>query len=119
MKFVTNNSSHSTLHTGYKEKCIGGRLNTKFLVLQIDNHLNWKNHIEQLIPKLSGTCCSIRLMVHIRNINTLISIYCAYLHSVIKYGTIFGVTMLSVERFSLCKRKSSELWLVLNPEHHV
>jgi hypothetical protein len=29
--------------------------NTKLLGLQTDNHLNWKNHIEQKIPKLSGT----------------------------------------------------------------
>jgi hypothetical protein len=29
-------------------------VNTKFLGLQIDNHLNWKNHIDQMVPKLSG-----------------------------------------------------------------
>jgi hypothetical protein len=28
----------------------------------------------------------------------------------------FGVTLPTVGRFSLYKRKSSELWLVLNPE---
>ena len=27
-----------------------------FLGLQIDNHLNWRNHIEQQIPKLSTAC---------------------------------------------------------------
>jgi hypothetical protein len=54
MKFITNNSSHSTLHIGYKDKYIEEIINTKLLGLQIDNHLNWKNHIEQMIPKL---CC--------------------------------------------------------------
>jgi hypothetical protein len=27
---------------------------SKFLDLQIDNHINWKNHIEQMILKLSA-----------------------------------------------------------------
>jgi hypothetical protein len=75
MKFITNTLSHSLLHTGYKEKCIEETVNTKCLGLQIDNHLNWKNHIEQMIAKLSGSCYAIRLMVHISDINTLKSIY--------------------------------------------
>ena len=45
MKFITKNSSHSTLHIRSKEKFIGERVSTKFLCLQIDNHINWKNHI--------------------------------------------------------------------------
>ena len=43
-----------------------------------------------MIPKLSGTCYAVRLMVHISNINILKSIYYAYFHSVIKYGIIMG-----------------------------
>jgi hypothetical protein len=70
MKFVTRNSSHSTLHFGYKEKYTEETVNTKFLGLQIDNHINWKNHIEETIPNLSGACYAIRLMVHISNMNT-------------------------------------------------
>jgi hypothetical protein len=89
MKFITNNSPHSTLRFGYKEKCTKETANTKFLGLQIDNHLNRKNHIEQTIPKLSGACYAITFIVHICNINTLKSIYYAYVHSVIKYGIIF------------------------------
>jgi len=54
MKFITKNSSHFTLHVGYKEKYVEETVNTKFLGLPIDNHINWKNHIEQMIPKLSG-----------------------------------------------------------------
>jgi hypothetical protein len=68
MKFITNNSSHSSLHIGYKEKYIEQTVNTKFLGLQTVNHINWKNHIEQMIPNLSEACNAIRSMVHISNI---------------------------------------------------
>jgi hypothetical protein len=40
MRFIIENSSHSTLYSGYKEKYIEERGNTKFLGLQIDNHIN-------------------------------------------------------------------------------
>jgi hypothetical protein len=50
IKSVTKNSSHSTSHIGYKEKYISEAVNIKFLCLQIDNHINWKNHIEEMIP---------------------------------------------------------------------
>jgi hypothetical protein len=69
--------------------------------------------------KLNGTCYAIRSTVHISKINAVISIYNAYFHSVIKYGTIFGVNLPTLCRFSLYKRKSSELWLEHNPEPHV
>jgi hypothetical protein len=81
MKFIIKNSSRSTLYIDYKEKYLGETLVTKFLGSQIDNHMNRKNRIEQTIPKLSAVCYAIRLMVHICNINTLRSIYCAYIHS--------------------------------------
>jgi hypothetical protein len=50
MKFITNNPSHSALRIGYKEEYIEETVNTKFLGLQIDNHLNWKinNNIKLL-----------------------------------------------------------------------
>ena len=70
-KFIAKNSSHSTLLFGYKEKYVEETVNTKFLGLQIDNHVNWKKCIEQMIPKLSGACYTIRSMVHTSNINTL------------------------------------------------
>jgi hypothetical protein len=89
MKFITNNSLYSTLHVAYKEKYIEEMVNTKFLGLQTDNHLNWKNHIQQMIPKLSGACYAVRSMVHISNTNTLKSIYYAYFHPLIKCGIIF------------------------------
>jgi hypothetical protein len=35
-------------------KYIKETVNTKFLGLQLDNFLNWKEHIDLVIPKLSG-----------------------------------------------------------------
>jgi hypothetical protein len=78
------------LYISYTEKDTEEMVNTKFHGLQMDNHLNWKNNIEKIIPKLSGACCALRLMVYIGNINTLKSIYYAYFHSIIKYGMVFG-----------------------------
>jgi len=71
MKFITKYSSHSTLLIGYKEKYVEETVNTKFLGLQVDNHINWKNHFKKMIPKLSGACYTVRSMVHTSNINTL------------------------------------------------
>jgi hypothetical protein len=39
IKFITKNSSHSMLHISYKARYIEETVNTKFLGLQIDNHL--------------------------------------------------------------------------------
>jgi hypothetical protein len=53
-------------------------INIEFFGLQIDNHLNWMNHISQIIPKLSS------------NTDTLKSICFACFDSIMKYGIIFG-----------------------------
>jgi len=74
MKFIAKNLSHSMLHIGYKEKYIKETVSTKFLGSQIDNQINWKNHIEQMTPKLSVACYALKLMVCISNINTLKSV---------------------------------------------
>jgi len=65
------NSSHSTLHVGCTEKYIEGAVKTKFLGLQMDNHINWTNHIAQTITNLKAASYAIRSMVHISNITTL------------------------------------------------
>ena len=78
MKFITNNSSHSMLHIGYKEKCTEETVHTQLLDIQIDSHINWKNHIEEMIPQLSGACYAVILMVHTSNINTEINLLCIF-----------------------------------------
>jgi len=43
-KFVTKSSTHSALCIGYIEKYTEEMVNSKFLGLQSDKHLKWKNH---------------------------------------------------------------------------
>jgi len=59
----------------FKKSIYGGYSKYKFFGLQIGNYLNWKNHTEQMIPKLIGECCAVRSTVHISNVNTLSSVY--------------------------------------------
>ena len=68
-KFVVNNSPHSALDIGCKENYIYRR-DGKYKIswMQTDKHLNWKDHNEELIPKLSAGCYAVRFTVHISNI---------------------------------------------------
>jgi hypothetical protein len=78
---------------------------TKFLGLQIDNHSNWKNHIDQLIPKLMQARYAVRSLLHISNTDMLKSIYFAYFHSLMKYGIIFwGISSDSKKVFTIQKK---------------
>jgi len=67
------NSSHSTLHIGYKEKYIEETNNT-FLGSEIDNHIKWKNCIKQVISKLSGAGLAVRSVVCTSNAHSQISV---------------------------------------------
>jgi hypothetical protein len=78
---------------------------TKLLGSQIDSHLNWKTHVNQLVPKLSGACYAVRSLSNISNIDTLKLIYVAYFHSLMKYVIIFcGNSRDSTKVFTLQKK---------------
>jgi hypothetical protein len=90
MKFTKTNSPQYISNICCNGKYIEESVNTKYLGLQIDNHLSWSNHIDKLIPKLSGACYSVRCMLHISNTKILKSIYFAYFHSYNEVWDNFG-----------------------------
>ena len=105
MKFVTINQPHCALTISYKDKCTEEVVNLKFFDIQIDNHLNWRNHTDQIIPRLSIAYYMVRQMCHICNNGTLRSIYFAYFHSVVSYGIIlWGNSSHSRKIFTLQKK---------------
>jgi hypothetical protein len=80
-------------------------INTKFLGLRTNNHLNWKKYIDIMVSKLGRACYAIRLMSHISSTDTLKSIYIAFFHSIMKYGiTFWGNSPKSKMIFTFQKR---------------
>jgi hypothetical protein len=57
--------------------------------MQIDNHLNWRNHIDPILPKFGAACFAVRKLFYMLNIDVLKMVYFAYFHSIMKYGIIF------------------------------
>jgi hypothetical protein len=68
-----------------------------------------------MIPKLSAACYAIRSMVHISNINTLKSIYCACFHSAIKYGIIFWGNSSNGGKIFALQKKMIRIMTVAQP----
>jgi hypothetical protein len=100
-----SNSPHCAVSIGYKEKYIKDTVYTKFLGLQIDNNIKWKNHIDQMIPKLTAACYDAKLTSHISNIIPIKLIYLASFLYMMKYGTIcWGNSFNSGKIFTLQKK---------------
>jgi hypothetical protein len=72
-----------------KKKIIIGINNTKFLGLELDKNICWKNHVQKILPKLSSACYLVRRTYPCCKSNTLTIIYFAYFHAVTEYGIIF------------------------------
>jgi hypothetical protein len=89
IKFNSSHFQEHSLPIFYRDKLLKEVTNVIFLGLGIDKHLNWKTHIEQMIPKLSSACYAVRSMFHFSTKDSLRMIYFAYFHSIMKYGIIF------------------------------
>jgi len=71
--------------------------------MHIDNHMNWKNH-DQIPPKLSAACFSIRNLIHTLNLDILHMVYFAYFRSELQYGIIWGNSTRADKVFKLQKK---------------
>jgi hypothetical protein len=67
--------------------------NVEFLGFEIDKLMEWKIHIEQIIPEMNNVCCAIILMYHSSNIDTHETIHCAYFHPIMNMGLYSGATL--------------------------
>ena len=105
VKFTSNKRQTNNFRIIYHDKLISGVNTIKLLVLHIDKDLNWKTHIQNLLPKLSSACYLIRRMYPLFNTRTLKMIYYAYFHSVMEFGIMFwGASAESRKVFLLQKR---------------
>jgi hypothetical protein len=100
MKFTSSYLKNEAFQITYQNEIITGTNNIKFLGLELDKNINWKNHIQKIIPKLSSACYLVRRMYPCCNLNTLKMIYFAYFHTVMEYGIMFwGVSVESKRIF--------------------
>jgi hypothetical protein len=105
VKFTPTNIVCNPLTIKYVGKVLTEVTNFKFLGLHIDNHLNWRRHIEWILPKLSAACYTIRKLSHVLNIDVLKTVYFANFHSVVEYGMIFWGNSSNIGHVFLLQKK--------------
>ena len=98
------NSRDYELKLNYQGNYVKSSSNTKFLGLITGDSLSWKAHINHMMSKMNTACFVIRTIQAIMSPETLRMVYCAYVHSIMSYGIIFGETNLTARRFSNFKR---------------
>jgi hypothetical protein len=89
IKFSPSHFPQPQLINEHNNTTISAVRNTKFLGVQIDNHLNWKCHVQYILPKLSIASFVIRQLFYVLNLKTLQMTYFSYFNSIIRYGIIF------------------------------
>jgi len=102
---MTKNTPTRDISISYNNTLISKTSNTKFLGLLIADSLSWKDHIIQLIPKLSKACYILRCIRPFMSLEALKSVYHSYFHSFLSYGIIFwGNSSYSLHIFRLQKK---------------
>jgi hypothetical protein len=61
----------------------------KFLGLNIDTTLSWKDHIMELSYRLNKACYTLRAIKPFTSTDVMKSIYYSHVHSILAYGIIF------------------------------
>jgi hypothetical protein len=79
--------------------------NIKFLGIIIDSNLSWKQHINDIIPKLNRACFAVRLVKPFMSLEVIRMICFSYFHFILSYGIIFwGNSVHSKYIFKIKKR---------------
>jgi hypothetical protein len=73
----------------YENRQITKAQNIKFLGIIIDSNLLWKQHIDDIIPKLNKACFAVRSVKPFMLLVVMKLIYFSYFHSILSYGIIF------------------------------
>ena len=88
MLTLRNKKSKSGFQIKINDKFLEECESYKYLGVIIDKNLNWNSHIQHVCKKITKTCSYLSKLRHCVNIDTLISVYYALIHSYIRYGII-------------------------------
>ena len=64
--------------------------NVKFLWLELDKCMNWKNRIDKILPRMSSAGYAVRSMYYFSCVTRHMTFRFAYFHAVIQHGIISG-----------------------------
>jgi len=91
------------------------KMNVTFLGLETDEHMNWKTHIEFMLPKLIRVCYVIRYLKHYSTTETLTIAYFVYFHSAMMCGIIFWANSIDSNKVFLQQKRTVRTKLGINP----
>ena len=77
---------------------------TRFLGIEIDSTLSWKDHVEYLSKKLNTVHYSIRVLKTYLDKKQLLMIYHANFHSLLRYGIIFWGQSTEINRIFILQK---------------
>jgi len=85
---MPKNSHEINIKVRCDNKLIKNTQNTKFLGLAIDSSLSWKDHIDEIMIKLSRACYAVRCVQHFMSQGMLGTIFFSYFHYILLYSII-------------------------------
>jgi len=93
------------------------KMSTNFLGLKIDQHLSWDEHVSKVVSKINAGIYALNKMSFYCNLNTLKTIYFAYIHSHISFGIcLYGATKKS-NMDKILKQQKRAVRIMLNLKH--
>ena len=82
--FSSNHLQNYLFQITYKNKTMKEATNIKFFGSELGKCMNWKNHIEKILPGMSSEGYTVRSMYYFSCMTTQKMIYFAYFHSVME-----------------------------------
>jgi hypothetical protein len=113
VKYIPSQLPTYPLSTTYNGQLLKVAESIRFLGLQLDSHLNWKLHSEELSKKLSSVCYMMRKLSYTLNLKTLWMVYFAYFYSIVSYGIIFWGSSASLQNAFLIQKRVVRIMLGL------
>jgi hypothetical protein len=104
MQFATNNSLQIDLDISYVNRLISKACDRKYLGIDVDSTLSWKNHVEQIKHRHMKVCYTVGLVKPFMSQKTLKMVYYTYFHSIMKNGLVFwgkpshGTELLKIQK---------------------
>jgi hypothetical protein len=86
----------------------------RFLGLQLDKQINWRNHLHCFLSKLSKACFVLRPLHYVLDIEALKRVYFAYIQSVVKYGIVFWGNSYNLKQVFLLQKRTLRIMLGLS-----